>query len=160
MQAPFLDFFEPPISHTQARVESYGVGGPSSSVSLLAPPLRAGRRFHWRWFRITADRPDFSVDQSTHGNKYSFPFRERIVHSACEVRRPLMDWLDRRDSGDQQPGRTRDELIENLHSALSEVIAMNRAADVADVAGEFEGVRINLRNAKPSSGTFETTAAS
>ena len=55
-----------------------------------------------------------------------------------------MDWLDRRDSRGQQPGRTRDELIENLHSALSEAIAMNRAAAVAEVVGEFEEVSINL----------------
>ena len=46
--------------------------------------------------------------------------------------------------GVNSQGRTRDELIENLHSALSEAIAMNRAAAVAEVAGEFEEVSINL----------------
>jgi predicted RNase H-like HicB family nuclease len=46
--------------------------------------------------------------------------------------------------GVNSQGRTRAELIENLRSALSEAIAMNRAAAVAEAAGEFEEVRINL----------------
>jgi predicted RNase H-like HicB family nuclease len=46
--------------------------------------------------------------------------------------------------GVSSQGRTRDELIENLHSALSDAIAMNRASAVAEVAGEFVEVSINL----------------
>ena len=46
--------------------------------------------------------------------------------------------------GVNSQGCMRDELIENLHSALSEAIAMNRVAAVAAVAGEFEEVSINL----------------
>jgi predicted RNase H-like HicB family nuclease len=46
--------------------------------------------------------------------------------------------------GVNSQGQTRDELIENLRSALSEVLEMNRAAAVADLTGAFEEVRINL----------------
>jgi hypothetical protein len=41
--------------------------------------------------------------------------------------------------------RKRDELIENLHSALSGAIVMSWAAAVAEVAGDFEEVRVDLR---------------
>jgi predicted RNase H-like HicB family nuclease len=46
--------------------------------------------------------------------------------------------------GVNSQGRTRDELIENLHSALSEAIEMNRAAAVAEMTGEFEEIGIHL----------------
>ncbi len=46
--------------------------------------------------------------------------------------------------GVNSQGHTRDELIENLRSALSEAIEMNRAEAVAGMTGEFEEVRINL----------------
>jgi predicted RNase H-like HicB family nuclease len=45
--------------------------------------------------------------------------------------------------GVNSQAHTRDELIENLRSALSEALEMNRAAAVADVTGAFEEVRIN-----------------
>jgi hypothetical protein len=57
--------------------------------------------------------------------------------------RRLIGWIEE-VPGVNSPGRTRDELIENPHSALSEAIAMNRVAAVAEVAGEFEEVSINL----------------
>jgi predicted RNase H-like HicB family nuclease len=45
--------------------------------------------------------------------------------------------------GVNSQGQTRDELIENLRSALSEALEMNRAAALAEVSGDFEEVRIN-----------------
>ena len=44
--------------------------------------------------------------------------------------------------GVNSQGLNRDELIENLRSALSEALEMNRAAALAEVTGDFEEVRI------------------
>jgi len=46
--------------------------------------------------------------------------------------------------GVNSQGGTRDELVENLRSALAETIEMNRAAAVAEVTGDFEEVSIAL----------------
>lgn len=42
--------------------------------------------------------------------------------------------------GVNSQGKTREELIENLHSALQEAIEMNRADALAACDGEFEQV--------------------
>jgi predicted RNase H-like HicB family nuclease len=41
-------------------------------------------------------------------------------------------------------GATRDELVENLRSALKEALEMNRADAVAAVNGEFEEVSLEV----------------
>jgi predicted RNase H-like HicB family nuclease len=62
--------------------------------------------------------------------------------------------------GVNSQGRTRDELIENLRSELSEALEMNRAAAVADVTGDFEEVRINPGSDARFSNTSAPRAAS
>ena len=44
--------------------------------------------------------------------------------------------------GVNSQGRTRAELIENLHSALEEALAMNRAEARAAAVGDYEEVRL------------------
>ena len=51
-------------------------------------------------------------------------------------------WVEEMPGVNSQ-GQTRDELIRNLRSALSEALEMNRAAALADVTGDFEEVRIH-----------------
>jgi predicted RNase H-like HicB family nuclease len=44
--------------------------------------------------------------------------------------------------GVNSQGRTREELIQNLASALGEALEMNRADALAAVTGEYEEIRI------------------
>jgi predicted RNase H-like HicB family nuclease len=44
--------------------------------------------------------------------------------------------------GVNSQGKTREELVENLHSALEEAVEMNRADARAAAKGEFEEVSI------------------
>jgi predicted RNase H-like HicB family nuclease len=44
--------------------------------------------------------------------------------------------------GVNSQGRTRDELLENLNSALDEALEMNRAEALAAARGEYEEVSI------------------
>lgn len=46
--------------------------------------------------------------------------------------------------GVNSQGATRDELVENLRSALKEALEMNRADAVAAVNGEFEEVSLEV----------------
>ena len=46
--------------------------------------------------------------------------------------------------GVNSQGATRDELIDNLRSALGEALEMNRADAVAAVKGEYEEVRLEV----------------
>ena len=46
--------------------------------------------------------------------------------------------------GVNSQGRTREELIENLKSALEEVIEINRERALANTSGEYEEVSIPL----------------
>jgi predicted RNase H-like HicB family nuclease len=46
--------------------------------------------------------------------------------------------------GVNSQGRTREELLENLASALSEALEMNRAEALAGVEGEYEEVGIRV----------------
>lgn len=41
-------------------------------------------------------------------------------------------------------GRTREELVANLHSALGEALELNRAEAVAAAVGEYEEVRLQV----------------
>ncbi len=45
-------------------------------------------------------------------------------------------------TGVNSQGHTRDELIDNLRSALSEALEMNRVAALAEAADEYEEVSI------------------
>jgi predicted RNase H-like HicB family nuclease len=44
--------------------------------------------------------------------------------------------------GVNSQGETRDELLENLRSALAEILEMNRADAVAAAEGEYEEVKL------------------
>ena len=46
--------------------------------------------------------------------------------------------------GVNSQGSTRDELIDNLRSALSEALEMNRADAVAAIKGEYEEVSLEV----------------
>jgi predicted RNase H-like HicB family nuclease len=46
--------------------------------------------------------------------------------------------------GVNSQGNTREELIENLHSALKEVLEMNRADALAALNGEYEEVDLQV----------------
>jgi predicted RNase H-like HicB family nuclease len=46
--------------------------------------------------------------------------------------------------GVNSQGRTREELLDNLRSALQELIEMNREEALAAIGGEFEEVNIQL----------------
>ena len=59
---------------------------------------------------------------------------------------PVVDWMGQGDSGCQLPGHsTREELIENLHSALKEALEMNIAEAMASTTGEYEEVSLFRR---------------
>lgn len=46
--------------------------------------------------------------------------------------------------GVNSQGKTREELLENLRSALNEVLQMNRADAVAAASGEYEEVGLQV----------------
>ena len=46
--------------------------------------------------------------------------------------------------GVNSQGETREELLENLHSALEEILEMNRKEALNAIRGDFEEVRIQL----------------
>ena len=52
-------------------------------------------------------------------------------------------WLEEIPGVNSQ-GRTRDELIENLRSALKEALEMNQAEALAAVTGEYEEVNLEV----------------
>jgi hypothetical protein len=82
-------------------------------------------------------------EKPTYGDKRDIRVRAGLVHGRREARWPRwIGWVEEIPGVNSQ-GRTRDELIENLRSALSEALEMNRAAALAEVAGDFEEVRIN-----------------
>jgi len=47
-------------------------------------------------------------------------------------------------TGVNSQGATRDELMDNLRSALKEALKMNRADALAAVKGEYEEVRLEV----------------
>ena len=50
----------------------------------------------------------------------------------------MVDWMDRRDPGVNSQGATREELLDNLCSALREAIEMNRADALARSRATFK----------------------
>ena len=63
-------------------------------------------------------------------------------------------WVEEIPGVDSQ-GRTREELLDNLRSALGEALEMNRAAALAEAGEEYEEVSIKQRSAGSSSLTLE-----
>ncbi len=56
----------------------------------------------------------------------------------------MVDWLVEEIPGVNSQGRTRDDLLVNLRSALEEALEMNRFNARSAVAGEYEEVTLQV----------------
>ena len=69
---------------------------------------------------------------------------ERELHGGRTARRPVVDRLGRGVPGVNSQGETRAELLDNLRSALREILEINRADALAAMEGDYEEVSIEV----------------